>query len=334
MRCAVFVEPGRPLLIEERPIPVPAANQALIRVERCGICGSDLHMTSGSPFDVPHGSVLGHEYAGEVVGVGPVGWLRVGDRITALPMSACGHCAACRADTPLHCSALRHMIGGFGEYTLVDQRMAMRLPDSLSFDDGALMEPLASGLRGVRKLAIPAGARVAVIGVGAIGAASIFWAKRMGAGSIAAIARSRRHEDLALTLGADVLVTTGDGLSERLTQQLGGVPDIVIEAAGVADALQQAIELVRAGGSILSLGGCMHEDKILPVLAMVKEVRVLFSAAYGSKDFREALDAMDSGALSPRAMIGETIGLDALPERFEAMRSGPHAARILVNPCA
>src|SRR5437879_9524710 len=102
MRSTIFHGAGQPLAIEDLPIPTPGAGQALIRVERCGICASDLHMTSGSAFDLPIGTALGHEYSGEVVEVGKgESWLRVGDRVTALPMSTCGECAACCSDTPL-----------------------------------------------------------------------------------------------------------------------------------------------------------------------------------------------------------------------------------------
>jgi threonine dehydrogenase-like Zn-dependent dehydrogenase len=333
MRCAVFKGVGLPLAIEERPMPVPRPGQALIRVERCGICGSDIHMTSGSPFDVPHGTALGHEYAGDVVAVGPgESRLAIGDRVTALPMTSCGTCPACLADTPLHCPHLLSMQGGYGDYVLIDQRLAMRLPQTLSYADGALTEPLASGLRGVAKLDRLAGARVAVIGAGAIGAAAMFWSRQLGARRIVGTARSTRGEELALTVGADAFVAGGEGLAERVADALGGPPDIVIEGAGAVGTLQQAVDLSRVGGTILSLGGCIRPDTIMPLLAMVKEVRVLFSVAYGARDFRQALDTLDAGALSPRAMIGDTITLDALPERFEAMRSGSHAAKVMVAP--
>jgi threonine dehydrogenase-like Zn-dependent dehydrogenase len=335
MRCAVFAGCGHKLAIEERPMPVPAPGQALIRVWRCGICASDLHMTSGSGFDVPPGTALGHEYAGEVVALGPgENHLRLHDRVTAVPISACGQCPACRADTPLHCAQMRSMAGGYGEYTLIDQHLAMRLPATLSFADGALVEPLSSALRGVRKLAIPAGARLAVIGAGAIGAAAVFWARRVGAGGIVSIARSRRGEELALIMGADGLLQAGDGVAERVAEALGGAPDMVIEAAGAPGALQQAIDLVRTGGKILSLGGCIVPDPIHPVVAMIKEVCIQFSVAYGAADFRAAIDAFDAGAVEPRAMIGETIGLDALPDRFEEMRGTPHSAKVMVDPHA
>ncbi|MEO0030438.1 MAG: hypothetical protein RIS94_196 [Pseudomonadota bacterium] len=334
MRTAIFRGAGQPLAIEERPLPQPTAHQALIRVHRCGICGSDLHMTSGSPFDMPCGSAPGHEYAGEVVELGAGGTnLSVGDRVTALPMSGCGECEACRADMPLHCPNLRQMAGGYAEYTLIDARKAIRLPDSLGFEDGALVEPLASARRGLRRLpGMDAGMRVAIIGAGAIGAASAFWARKLGAGPIAMIARSRRNEALAAAVGADAFLTTGEGLGEDLAKALGGAPDIVIEGAGAPGTIQDAIGLVRLGGTVLSLGGCIHPDPIMPALAMYKDITLRFSVAYGMADFTACVATLDAGHVQPRAMVGDTIGLGALPDRFEAMRTGSHAAKVMVDP--
>lgn len=334
MRSAIFVGAGQPLAIEDRPIPQAGPNRALIRVHRCGICGSDLHMTSGSPFDVPCGTALGHEYAGEVVELGPdVTGLSVGDRVTALPMSGCGTCPACIADMPLHCTALESMTGGYGQYTLVDTRRTIRLPDSLTFEDGALVEPLASALRGVRRLPdIGPSTRVAVLGAGAIGASAAFWARRLGAGPIAMIARTTRNRDLAAAMGADAFLTIGDDLGEELNTALGGPPDVVIEGAGSAGAIQQSVNLVRNGGTVLSLGGCIQPDTIMPVLAMFKDITIRFSVAYGFADFLQCVATLDAGAVEPRALVGETIPLSALPGRFEAMRHGSHAAKVMVDP--
>lgn len=334
MKAAIFVQAGQPLAIEDRPIPRPGPHQALIRVHRCGICGSDLHMTSGSPFDMPCGTAPGHEYAGDVLEVGPdAAPIRVGDRVTALPMSACGDCPACRADRPLHCTALRSMAGGYGEYTLIDTRKAIRLPDTLTYADGALVEPLASALRGVQRLG-PLGpdSRVAILGAGAIGASAAFWARRLGAGRVAMIARSDRNEGLAAAMGADGFLTVNDDLPQQLEQMLGGAPDIVIEGAGSSGAIQQSINLVGNGGTVLSLGGCIQPDPIMPAIAMFKDIRLQFSVAYGLADFIQCVDTLDAGALEPRALVGETISLAALPARFEAMRSGSHVAKVMVDP--
>jgi (R,R)-butanediol dehydrogenase/meso-butanediol dehydrogenase/diacetyl reductase len=332
MRSAIFAGAGKPLVIEEREIPRPSAGQALMRVCRCGICTSDLAMTGGSAFDMPAGTSPGHEYAGEVIEVGADSGLRVGDRVTALPIASCGACPACLCDAPLQCWQMRSMAGGYSEYALIEGRASFRLPDALSFGDGALVEPLAASLRGVRQLSVGPGSRVAVIGAGAIGAGAIYWLRRFGAGKIAAIARSTRAADLIDRLGADTLLTSGEDLAERLANVMGGAPDIVIEAAGAPGLLQQAIDLVGWNGTILSLGGCMKVDPIVPFFGMIKEVTIRFSVAYGRKDFRQTLDTLEAGHLEPRAMIGETIALADLPARFEEMRSGPHSAKVMVDP--
>lgn len=332
MRSAIFTKAGTPLGIEDRPIPRPAPGQAVIRVCRCGICASDLSMTSGSPFDMAAGTAPGHEYAGEVVEAGADSGLKAGDRVTTLPIASCGNCPACRADAPLQCPAFRSMAGGYAEYALVDGRAAFRLPDSLTFADGALVEPLASSLRGVRKLDLASAPRVAVFGAGAIGAGAIYWLRRLGAGPIAAIARSDRGADLAGTMGADGFVTTGEGLAERVAGVLGGAPEVVIDGAGAPGILQQAVDLVGWNGTILSLGGCMKPDPIVPFFGMLKEATIRFSVAYGHEDFRRTLDALDAGHLQPRAMVGETIPLSRLPRRFEELRTGSHAAKVMVDP--
>ena len=332
MRSAIFEEAGKPLAIEDRPDPQPGQGQAVIRVCRCGICASDLTMTSGSPFDMPCGTAPGHEYAGEVVEVAHGSRLKVGDRVAALPMGSCGTCIPCKAGAPLQCAMFRSMAGGYSEYTLIEEAAAFRLPEALTFEDGALVEPLASSLRGINKLAVAPGSRIVVIGAGAIGAGAVYWLRQRSAGRIVVVARTRRGAELVDTMGADGLVTTGDGLAERIGEVLGGAPDIVIDGAGAPGVLQQAIDCIAWNGTILSLGGCTMPDPILPMLAMVKEATIRFSVAYGPQDFRDTLRSLDAGRLEPRAMIGETIGLSELPERFEAMRSGSHPAKIMVDP--
>lgn len=289
-------------------------------------------MTGGSSFDMPIGTSPGHEYAGEVVEAGAGSGLRVGDRVTALPIASCGACSACHADAPLHCTQMRSMAGGYSEYALIDGRASFRLPDALTFEDGALVEPLASALRGVRQLSVGPDSRVAVIGAGAIGAGAIYWLRQYGAGKVAAIARSTRAADLVDRLGADGLIVADEGLAEGVAEVLGGRPDIVIEAAGAPGLLQQAIDLVGWNGTILSLGGCMKPDAIVPFLGMVKEVTLRFSVAYGHTDFRKTLDTFEAGRLEPRAMVGETVSLAGLPARFEEMRRSPHPAKVMVDP--
>jgi (R,R)-butanediol dehydrogenase/meso-butanediol dehydrogenase/diacetyl reductase len=336
MKAAIFHGPGQKLRIEDIPDPVPAGHEVVLKVGRCGICGSDVTMTSGQGPMFQTGCALGHEYAGEVVEIGRnVQRLRVGDRITALPMSGCGACEACRAGRPLACAAgMWPMMGGFGEYTLADERLAVRLPETLSMADGALVEPLACALRGVAMAGIKPADRVLVLGVGAIGAGAIFWARRLGAGRIVGSARSGFRASLAGALGADAFVPSA-ALNAELADALGGPPDLVFECTGAAGMIASAIDLVRPGGTVLCLGICNTVDQFAPAMAAGKEVILRFSLAYSLRNFQDTVAALDAGALAPRAMVEATVGLDDVPDLLEAMRAGiAKATKILVDPWA
>ena len=134
MRAAVFNTIGEPFDIEARPDPVPGEGEMVIKVERCGVCGSDLHMTSGhGGITFPAGSVIGHEYSGEIVELckGVEGF-KVWQRVTAIPCTGCGHCEACVAGHPMLCPRMRGMSGGYAEYCRVAASSTIVLPEALS----------------------------------------------------------------------------------------------------------------------------------------------------------------------------------------------------------
>ena len=326
MKAAVFQGAGheRALAIETLDDPEPGPSDVIVKVERCGICGTDLHMTSGHGWDFPAGTVIGHEYAGEVVAVGnAVERLRVGDRVSGMANGGCGACEACFRGMPLLCANVAGAMGGFGEYLRLAENAAVRLPQTLSIADGALVEPLAVGLHGVRMADMPSGSRVLVLGAGSVGLAAIFWAKRLGAGRVVAASRSMTREALALAMGADAFVQTGEGEVERVIEALGGPPDIVLECAGAIGLLGQAINHVKTFGQVLSLGFCTSPDPVIPGVAAFKQVRISFPLGYSPGEFRHVADMMLAGAIDPKAIITSTIALDELPETFEALR-GPN----------
>lgn len=334
MRAAVFKGAGTPMVIEELPDPEPGPGEAVIKVHRCGICGTDLHMTSGHGSDFPPETVLGHEYAGEVVAVGKDVKLKVGDRVSAMPAAGCGQCASCLSGFPLGCATMRGVLGGFGEYLRFDERSSILLPETLSMADGALVEPLAVGLGGVSLSGMLPGAKVAVLGAGAVGLACVYWARLLGAGKIVAMSPSARRADMAANMGADGFETLGEGDGDRLNAALGGMPDVVFECAGVPGVTQKAIELVAPTGTVVSLGFCGTPDPIIPALATWKRVTLKFSFAYNLREFQHCADAMQAGHVAPRAMISETVSLDALPAMFEALRNGANQTKVQVDPWA
>ncbi|WP_157219397.1 zinc-dependent alcohol dehydrogenase [Flavisphingomonas formosensis] len=333
MRCLQFNGAGKPLTIEIVPDPEPAAHEIVIKVARCGICGSDVSMTDPrSPVVFADGARLGHEYAGEVVAIGrDVTGFSVGDRVTALPTQGCGTCTACRAGDPNGCSGCHHVMGGYGEYTRADARLAIRLPETLSLTDGALVEPLACGGQAARLAGIGSGARVLVLGAGPIGLASIFAARRAGAARIAAAARSDRARALAEAIGADAFFE-GVASPEELAARLGGAPDVVIECTGAPGRIGTAIDLVASRGTVVNAGLCFDAQTIGFGAAIGKQITLRFSLAYTLADFRRAVDALAAGHVEPRAMIGETIALADLPGTIEMLRGRRSDHKLMVDP--
>jgi threonine dehydrogenase-like Zn-dependent dehydrogenase len=333
MKAVIHHRVGEPFRIVELSVPEPGPGEVLIRVKRCGICRSDVTMTSGIGWQFPTDVPLGHEYAGEVVALGRgVTRLRQGDRIVSIPVSSCGTCEPCRSNRPLFCEAgYRAMMGGFGEFTLVDERFAIKLPDNVTYADGALCEPLASALNGMKLAGITLQTSVLVIGVGAIGAGSVYWARRLGAANVMASARSAWRAELAAKMGATGFIET-PALSERLVQELGGAPDVVVECTGAPGMLAMCIDLVKPCGTIVGLGICPTEDRLIPAVAVGKQLTIRFSSAYGYDEFHATVDALASGAVQPRAMIEETIPLSAVPDAVERMRAGKSlATKIMVD---
>ena len=326
---------GVPLVIETRPDPVPAADEVVIRVDRCGICGTDLSMTDGSGQIYPLDSVIGHEFAGEVVATGThVTVLKVGDRITALPYAGCGQCATCLAGRPNFCARFRGVPGGFGQFLATPERVAVKLPDTLTLADGALVEPLAVSLHGVRRAQMNPGARVLVIGAGPIGLGAVYWARRLGAGSIAVTARTRRAESLAMQMGANsfVMPDSQENWATAVSAALGGLPDVVIEAVGKKDLIARAVDCVRPCGTVVVLGFCRVPDSFIPSVAVWKEVTIRFSITYSLAEFEYVARVLDAGDVACRSMVTDTVPLAELPAAFESLRQRTHQCKVMVSP--
>jgi 2-desacetyl-2-hydroxyethyl bacteriochlorophyllide A dehydrogenase len=334
MKAAVFEAPGKPLTIESLPDPVPDAGELILRVGRCGICGTDLHMTDGHAATYPNNSVLGHEFAGEVVAVGRgVVNYKLGDAVVGLAVGGCGMCAQCMDGDPMWCErGLIPAMGGFGQFTVVKALSAIRLPSTLSFSDGALIEPLAVGLHGVKLAGISPGARVLVLGSGSIGLSAAFWARRFGANHVAVASRSARAEAHALHMGASHFEQFGEEFAANIETALGGLPDVVFECVGVPGMLTKAIEIVRARGTVMILGNCMKPDSLVPSLVMFKQLRLQGSMVYSRRDFEIVAEILDAGHVEARTMITDTVPLAELPNAFEALRRPTYQCKTLVDP--
>jgi threonine dehydrogenase-like Zn-dependent dehydrogenase len=337
MRAAVFSKKGEPFHIEVVPDPAPGEGEVVLRVSRCGICGSDVHMTAKDGYGFPAGSVLGHEFCGEVVALGKdAGAIRVGDRVTAMPFFGCGRCASCLRGEPGWCAnsgraaGFGSAQGGYAQYMTVAARSSVVLPGGISDELGALVEPLAVALHGVRRAVIGPETRVAVLGAGPIGLGAAFWARQAGAKAVAVIARSRRNAALAAQLGAGAFLTDTAGLDDAL----GGAPNVVFECVGIAGMLGQSVKIAAPRAQVIVLGFCTHPDAINGAACLLKEITIAYSKTYTLDDYTTVVRTLEAGAQAPAAMVSRIEKLARLPALIEAMRAGLPDCKIQIDPWA
>jgi (R,R)-butanediol dehydrogenase/meso-butanediol dehydrogenase/diacetyl reductase len=334
MRAAVHTGLNRPLKLERLPDPEPGPGEVIVRVARCGICGSDLHMNEDEAFGARPGDVFGHEFAGEVVALGhEVEGLACGDLVSVIPLRSCGHCAHCRKGEVQWCDHFGLQGGGYAEFALTRPNQCIRLPRIASLADGAIIEPLAVALHGVRLSGLKPGDNVLILGAGPIGLAVAFWARRMGAGKVVVQDIADWQQSRALAMGADDFIwQPADPVAASDAAFAGTKPDIVFECVGLPGLIAQAVDQVANRGTILLLGLCSRPDTFNSFAMLQKEARLVTSAFFTRTDFEDALDALAAGAAEPQHMISDTIALDAVPTVFESLKRRTHQCKVLIGP--
>lgn len=334
MKAARFTGFGQPLLVEDLPDPTPAEGEVVVQVGRCGICGSDLHMAEDEAFGARPGDVFGHEFAGEVVALGKdTQGLGMGDVVAVIPLRSCGACAHCLKGEVQWCTAFGLQGGGYAQFALTRPNQCVRLPATASLADGAIVEPLAVALHGVRLAGLAAGERVLVLGAGPIGLAVAYWARRLGAGRVVVQDIAAWQRDRALQMGADAFVCDpNDPVTASDAAFAGHKPDVVFECVGVPGLIAQAVQQVRNRGTILLLGLCTRPDTFNSFAMLSKEVRLVTSAFFTRQDYEDALDALAAGSVEPRLLVTGTIGLDETPGVFESLRKRTHQCKVLIAP--
>jgi 2-desacetyl-2-hydroxyethyl bacteriochlorophyllide A dehydrogenase len=333
MKAALFDRLGAPLKIMDAEDPKPKTDHLLLKVCRCGICGSDLHMTADPVFGVAHGDILGHEFSGEVIEVGSkAGGFKVGDQVTVSPNHGCGHCANCLKGEPAWCDSMVLIGGGYAQYAAVAGRQCRKLPWGIAAADGALAEPLSVALHGLIRAGMGQGDRVLIVGAGAIGLAVAFWARRLGAGGVAVTDIHCHQEARAMDIGASAFVASDPEQAANVEAALGSPPDIVFECVGKPGMIDHCISLVRPRGKVVVLGLCTARDHLDSFRAISKEVSVIMSVFFNMNEFATAIEALDSGRYAPQNLISETVSLRNLPDTFEALRTRTTQCKVLVDP--
>lgn len=341
MRALEFYETGRPLRVVERPDPGIGPGEVILKVAYCGICGSDVHATEASASQVGRGTVLGHEFSGEVVQSSDARW-RSGDRVIGVPLRPCDDCwplGQCRDGLGILCPGNRvigmspEVPGGYAEYVRIHGRQLLRVPDAVALDAAALAEPLAVGAHAVRLAGQLLGRRILIIGAGPIGLATAAFARRAGARDVVVSEIDATRRERASKLGASALIDPAAGpVAEAFHDLTGGPPDVVFECVGVPGVLAECIAVVGIRGRIVVVGVCRHEDRILPRAAIRKELLLQFVLGYTAEDFRLALDLLASTSFDAGAMITRRVTFEELPAVFEGLREPNAHGKVLLEP--
>jgi (R,R)-butanediol dehydrogenase / meso-butanediol dehydrogenase / diacetyl reductase len=335
MRAGVF-RGVRQVPIEDVPDPTLGPRDIVLDVKACGICGSDLHTYLAAQL-AEVGQVMGHEFSGEVVEVGAeVEGIAVGDRVTGPPIQPCGACGACRDGRSHLCetwttrSIAYGLPGGFAERLRIpdatlDENVC-KLPRSLTFEDGALVEPLAVGVHAVGRADPRPGDVAVVLGLGTIGlqVAQVLLAR--GLTQVIGADLSPLRRAVAAELGVRAVS------ADELAAVAGGQPvDVVFEATGAPALVQSAMELVRPAGTVVLIALYEEPAQIVPTLAVQKELTVRGSAIFTPEEFREAIALLASGKVRGEPLITHRLALEDLGAAFEAQLDKDAAIKVMVT---
>jgi 2-desacetyl-2-hydroxyethyl bacteriochlorophyllide A dehydrogenase len=326
------LEPG------ELPDPEPGEGEVAVDVAFCGICGSDLHMLP-SPVISP-GSVMGHEFSGRVAAIGPgvEGW-EVGERVAVLPGHPCGECPNCASGNehlciqmPVRGHGLGGRQGGFAERIAVHAETLFRLPDSVSDEQGALVEPLAVGVHAARISGADPVEPACVLGAGPIGVMTAIALRASGFERIVVVEPGERRRERIERLGFDAVPL--EGVHEGVLAALGGqLPAAVFECAGHPDALGLAVELVRSAGVVLAAGVLEEPVELNQLLVIIKEARIQGAFAYVREDFDRAIELLAAGEVPTEELITEVAPLERGQELVDELRRpGTEQLKVLLKP--
>ncbi|HJN59801.1 MAG TPA: zinc-binding dehydrogenase [Alphaproteobacteria bacterium] len=317
MRAMVLKEPGL-LIQEDRERAAARHGEALVRVRRSGICGTDLKIYNGA-ISVGYPLVMGHEAVGEVVaGNGNGGGGRITGRVIVDPAYFCADCFHCRAGQMHLCPngglIGRDRDGGFADYVAVPRRNVHALPDEIGDDEAPLIQVLTTCLHGHRKVDIFPGEAVVVLGLGVTGQLHIQLAKARGAHPVIGITRSAWKRELAERLGADLTAPPGADAKAMILAATGGRgADLVIESVGQVATLAQAIEMTRTGGRLLPFGIISEKEGALPFYDLYfKELEIVNSRVAKSRDFPACIDLVQRGVVKLKPLISHTLPVDDL----------------------
>jgi (R,R)-butanediol dehydrogenase/meso-butanediol dehydrogenase/diacetyl reductase len=345
MKAAVFKARGVPLAIEEVADPRPGPEELVLKVCACGICGTDLHWASMPSADetwrpLLPGSILGHEFAGEVVEVGRDlrGQWKEGERVCAQPFVSCGSCRECLSGRGYRCAkaltrASTALPGAYAAYTRVGAHETLRLPDSVDFSEGALVEPLAVGLAAVRRARLAQGDTVLIVGGGPVGLSVALFCRFFGARHVVVSDLVKQRAERAAEFGATAAIDArNEDVAARFRQLTGGGPSVVFDAVGVPGSLQIAVDYAENYSRLVVVGLCMAQDTFFPARAIKKELDISFAFVYSKADFEFVIEMLAKDRIDASGLISDRVGFAAFPAAFEALKRPTDQIKVMLTP--
>jgi len=318
MRAAVI---DKPFSIELKEVELPFIKQdyeVKIKVIVTGICGSEIHAYHGThPFRVPP-VVSGHEFAGVVVEIGKeVKSVSVGDRVTVEPHYGCGVCKSCQAGHYNICKekkvlGTQEWPGSFGEYIVVPEKTVVKLPDNVSFEQGALIEPIAVGVHAVRKAGVGLGDTVVILGAGPIGLGLLLAVKNSGATKIFVTDALDYNLDIAKKLGATNTINSikEDAVNTILEETGGEGSDKAFLAVGIEPVLNDSFKIVKRGGTVVEVALFGKKPQIDISYIQNKEIKILGCNMYTRTDFEIAAEAIAANMFDTSLMISKIMPIE------------------------
>ena len=333
MLAARYLGPGR---IEAEHISQPriGAGEALIQVEACGFCGSDINIVAGTHPRARAPLTIGHELSGRIVRMlGPAEGLALGDRVTTYPLISCGVCYACTHGNPHVCRQLRlfgfDVDGGMAQFVKLPVASLMKLPPEMPAGIGALIEPLAVAVHGVGRAPLRGVEVAAVLGAGPIGLLTALVAQSRGVPNVVISDVQPARLELAESLGLTT-IAGGEALRAHIMELSGqNDADIVYECAGHPSSAREMTALVRSRGTIVNLGVFKKPVEVDMQAVNFKEIEILGSRVYERKDFQSAIDLAMKLPLDK--IITQEFSLSDVSDAFKLFRAG-EVCKVLILP--
>lgn len=330
------------LEIADFPLPAVGADEVLVRVEACGICGSDVHGYDGSSGRRIPPIVMGHEAAGTIEAVGAsVRGYAEGDRVTFDSTVYCGACEYCargeinlcnnRQVIGVSCGDYRRH-GAFAEYVAVPQRILYRLPENITFAEAAMLEAVSVALHGVRVAEAKGGETALVIGAGMIGLLTLQAARAAGCKRVFIADVDETRLALARRVGADEALQSGDLIAQVMKLTGGEGVDIVLEAVGRNETVAASIDAVRKGGTVVLIGNIAPEVTLPLQKVVTRQIRLQGSCA-SAGEYPQAIELIANGKIQVGPLITAVAALEEGPRWFERLHARePNLMKVILTP--